>query len=354
VEAWEDAFQQQVIPRYEKAVGRPLDFDIEEPNLDNAGSLIEKAGAMRGLIALGFDPKAAIGAVKLDHIKWTSLPDMLDPAKQAELARQAADAKPVDGLRVVASDTNRRDQTATQQTLVGKARAEIMGREFPGLRAAMASFLAEQRERLVARLEELLPASKAARKGLPDGWWNSTAEDAALLDHLRTFYVSIGRDALQLVADQRGSSLDRLRVDRLLADMLGRAGIRISDINETTRRSVADTLTEGLRRGYSIRQLTSGVPAETYGGVRGALLDNGVNAWDDYRAEVIARTETMNAYNQSALLGYREFRVREVQAIDGDTDADCANRNGRVYPVDDALSISDHPNGTLDWAPISN
>jgi len=179
-------------------------------------------------------------------------------------------------------------------------------------------------------------------------------EDALLLDRLRTAYVTIGCGALQVVADRQNRILGNKAVDRLLTEMLGKAGLRITDINETTRRTIADTLAEGVRRGYSIPQLTSGVADEAYGGVRGALMANGVNVWDDARAETIARSETMFAYNQSAIRGYSEFGVRQLEAIDGDFDPTCESRNGTVYSVDDALNVDEHPNGTLDWAPLSN
>jgi hypothetical protein len=44
--------------------------------------------------------------------------------------------------------------------------------------------------------------------------------------------------------------------------------------------------------------------------------------------------------------------VTEVEAIDGDEDSECAARHGQRYPIDEALGITDHPNGTLDWLPV--
>lgn len=356
VEIWEDAFQQQLVSRYETAVGRPLDFDIDEPNLDDAASVVEKVGALRGLIAVGFEAKAAIEAVGLDYIEWNGLPELLDPAKQAEMAQDAAQLATSDGLRVVSRDPVSRDSAATQQTIVGKARItrdETIGREFPGLQGTLAAFLAEQRERVTERLIEVLPKTKAARmKAIPDGWWDAAAEDALLAERLHTVYLAIGRDALTAAAENTSRVIAGKAVDRVLAAILARAGVRITDINETTRKTIAETLEVGVRRGYSIPQLVNGVPGEGFGGVQGALLANGVAVWDAYRAEVIARTETMNAYNEAALLTYKDLNVTEVQAIDGDQDDDCAARDGATFTVDDALSIADHPNGTLDWVPV--
>jgi hypothetical protein len=67
---------------------------------------------------------------------------------------------------------------------------------------------------------------------------------------------------------------------------------------------------------------------------------------------MIARTESMFAYNDAALGSYQQYGVTEVQAIDGDEDDECASRDGKTYPVLDAYDIQDHPNGTLDWVPV--
>jgi hypothetical protein len=124
------------------------------------------------------------------------------------------------------------------------------------------------------------------------------------------------------------------------------------DINAKTLQAISMELAEGTRRGYTIAQLIDGVPAESFRGVKNVGLDNGVGVWGDARAEVIARTETALSYNRAALGGYKEFNVRQVQAIDGDKDAECATRNGQTFSIDDAYGIADHPNGTLDWVPV--
>ncbi len=353
VELLEETIQWGLIPRYEAAIGRSLDFDIEEPNLDDAPSIIEKVGALKGLISVGFDPKESISAVGLDHIQWTTLPALLDPAHQAMMAEQAA-AQPADGgMTVTAGDTNRRDNAQTTQQVAGKAkmtRDDTIDREFPGLQLAVQSFLAGQQTRLIANMTATFPGSKKAW----DDWWNKDAEDKAFMDHLRGIYLALGRDALQVVVENTNRILSGKKAVSVLDDMLERAGVRISDINETTRKAIADTLSEGTRRGYQLNQLIAGVPKEDFGGVHGALLDNGVNVWDKYRAEVIARTETMNAYNTAALVGYKEVNVRSVVALDGDKDDECATRDGETFTVDDALNITDHPNGTLDWSPTGD
>ena len=52
------------------------------------------------------------------------------------------------------------------------------------------------------------------------------------------------------------------------------------------------------------------------------------------------------------MTGYSEFGVTDLVAYDGDQDEECAARSDQVFTVDDALTIEDHPNGTLVWSPI--
>ena len=76
------------------------------------------------------------------------------------------------------------------------------------------------------------------------------------------------------------------------------------------------------------------------------------------RASVIARTETKYAQNVSSLQAYRGSRaVTGLRAFDNQTgfgDAECEARNQQIYTFDEAdqETASEHPNGTLSWAPV--
>jgi hypothetical protein len=120
--------------------------------------------------------------------------------------------------------------------------------------------------------------------------------------------------------------------------ILARLGLRIKGINETTRDRVAAAIKNGLDAGHSAAELGDDV-AETA-------------AFDEYRAELIARTESARVLNDSQLETFREFDVEQVTAIDGDDDEVCADRNGQTFDIDEAMDIEDHPNGTLDWVPV--
>lgn len=329
-----ETIQTGLVSLYEDAMGQVFDFDITEPNMDDAPTLKLKTDAYKGLVSIGLDPKESLAAVGLEHIKWLGVPAPVVPSAPEPTPPEQA---PTPDQMVAKAVKARSTVTTSATTILG-------------------DFLQLQRDRVVAALRESLPASKAARTDamkMPDpDWWNGRLEDAELAAALRVVYDDASRAGLQVVADQVNRVVTRQSLKRVIADLVAYGGDRIRDINTRTLDALKATLTEGVRRGYSIAQLVDGVPAEGFGGVLNAGLENGTPVWSDIRAETIARTETALSYNRAALDGYKEFDVREVQAIDGDDDPECAERDGQTYAVEDALAIEDHPNGTLDWAPV--
>lgn len=344
---FEEVIQVGLLSRYEEAMGQTYDFEISEPDLDDAPSLMEKAAAYKGLISIGLDPKESLGAVGLAHIKWLGLPALLDPAQQAMAAEASRQA--------MAEQNAQPQQMMGKPPMVGKA---IKAREDLARASALtiSDFLAAQRDRVTEALREKLPAAKALRrdaaKAKAPEWWDGALEDAELTAVLHLLYQNASHQSLQVVADTLGRIVPNKAVSRITADLLTYGGERIVDINARTLQAITIELAEGTRRGYSITQLIDGVPAEGFAGILQVGMENGVGVWGDARAETIARTETALSYNRAALDGYKEFRVAQVEAIDGDGDEECAARNGQTFSVDDALAIDDHPNGTLDWIPV--
>lgn len=127
--------------------------------------------------------------------------------------------------------------------------------------------------------------------------------------------------------------------ERAVAHALQEGGQRITQIDEWTRTQLQKRVSEAIEQGMS--------PAEA-----GAYVRDW-SGFDEYRAERIARTEMMFSFNNAAARTYADYGVKQVVADDGDQDPECAARHGRVFTVDEALGIEDHPNGTLDWLPVA-
>jgi hypothetical protein len=138
-----------------------------------------------------------------------------------------------------------------------------------------------------------------------------------------------------------------------------RLGERISRswqaINETTVQAITAQVEEGMRRGYTPLQIAQGFPRENFAGID-HQFDNAI----DWRSEMIARTESAAAYNAGSWQRYSDAGVGKIQAVDGDEDRGCRERNGTIYdmdplsgdPIDNGNGTEDHVNGTLTWFPL--
>ena len=349
VELFEETIQTYLVPRYEEVVGFTLDFEVEEPNLDDAPALIEKVGALKALIDSGFDEKEAVSAVGLEHIKFVGKPEPVAPPVPTEPVVSATTQGGISGDQ---TSTGVNVSKGTKAARVVEERDQSLGRMVPMAQDRLVRFFEEQRQR-VEEAWRKLPSTKAERAAKADPtWWDGPEEDRKLTETMRGIYLSVGRSGLQAVADNLDRVIVKGLVGNVLADLLTYGGQRIKDINDRTLQALTLQLAEGTRRGYSINQLIDGVPDEGYTGVAGVALDNGTPAFDPYRAEMIARTETMLSYNRATVTSYGEFGVTHLLAYDGDQDEECAARDGQEFTVEEAADIEDHPNGTLVWSPV--
>jgi len=116
----------------------------------------------------------------------------------------------------------------------------------------------------------------------------------------------------------------------------------IQGIDETTTGALRDALLEGATSGETMEQLADRVSAVFSGAI-------------DNRADVIARTETIQAYASASLASYRAAGITQAQMYDGvDYDPTCAAVSGMVVSLGEAeqLMAEEHPNGTRGVAPV--
>lgn len=213
-------------------------------------------------------------------------------------------------------------------------RESVDRRVLPTVRKALSAFLAKQRDDIVSRLRN------ATTRQLKDAsyWFRGDAWDRALTDALRPHVAGISRT----VADRATEVLQPAKADPFTDEVerlvLVELGKRIGGINATTRDRIAEIVRDSLAASLTAQDIADRV--------------RDLGLFDEARSELIARTETMFAYNTAAIASYREYGVERVQAIDGDGDPECADRNGKEFSLAEAQDIEDHPNGTLDWLPV--
>jgi hypothetical protein len=142
-----------------------------------------------------------------------------------------------------------------------------------------------------------------------------------------------------------------------LATQFDRLQDPIANLNATSMDELSGVITTGLDRGYSALQIANGVADEGYVGIQQTF-----GRFEDWRSEMIGRTEAREAFNAGSRRAYADAQIEEVEAIDGDFDEECRLRNGERFPFDpetgeikaDASELEEHPNGSLTWGPIGN
>ncbi len=141
--------------------------------------------------------------------------------------------------------------------------------------------------------------------------------------------------------------------DETMRAVIHRGGTRLAllETSKSTREAIVRAVALGRDQALGpieiARQIQSEVPAGRF-----------VHAGPEYRARLIARTETKFAQNVSSLEAYGTAQnVEAVIAFDarlGDSDEDCEQRDGQTFTFEqaDAELSQEHPNGTLSFAPI--
>lgn len=121
-------------------------------------------------------------------------------------------------------------------------------------------------------------------------------------------------------------------------------GRLVKSTMKTTRDSIRPFLVNAIVEGQEPEQIAIGIQEH-------------FDEFPDWRASMIARSETRDAYNAGTLIGAQEIGLKYVRAKDaqkGPTDEECEERDGKLYTIKEAWKEmpKTHPNDTLEFRPI--
>lgn len=343
VVAIRETIQFGLLDRWQQ-LGVTIDLEIEEPEFDDRTPQFEIASKARELPLTNRERRELVGLDPFgddrDDEVW--LPGTLMPAYGSSHTPPPPPALVLPGNPpLLPSGEEPTDEiegkAGTAREFLG-LRQSLEARWVPTMRRSVADVLRAQRAEVAAKLRAATPDEVKRQKGNARHWFRVEAEANRLRKVLAPLAASLGETVTKRTAELLAPGKADPFTESVTDALLKTVGLRITGITETTRDAVTTAVEDGYARGLS--------PAEI------ADLIEDLPAFDEARAELVARTETMLAYNEAALRSYGEYGVRQVQALDGDTDAECAARNGNIYDLDEAYGITDHPNGTLDWAPV--
>ncbi len=200
--------------------------------------------------------------------------------------------------------------------------------------------------------------SAASRAGGIDFETRSIAEidwndEAAELNKVMTRHYALSADsAYASAADILDVAIDFDLANPELANVRDLLAQEVVDVTDETRRVISDVVTKGLQDGIGIDGITDQLQA-TFDG------------WPGFRAERIARTESMKSFGYANASAFRASGIVDrIQVFDNATHVDdygaadgltCATRDGLIDTLDSAeLHIdSEHPNGSEVVTPVT-
>lgn len=340
-----ETVQYGLFDRY-KTVGIAVELVIEEPEFDDDAPAYDKATKAQPLPLTNDERRALVGLEPLEDANFGAavfLPSLLTQVAGPGYAEQQAAEQAARDAQMAA--LSQRPPTPPGEppvkALIGKRALTALRRDtdeavVPRLRASVSAVLSEQKASIVRHLRHV--GLDHLRAKPTDLRWDSGKADSALIaalrPHVERIAHTVGNRAAKLIRPGKADPF----LDAVMERVLQQGALRVTGINKTTRDAIAEAVAAALEDADTIEDVIRAVEA--------------LSIFDADRAEVIARTESMFAYNSASLGSFAELGVDQVQAIDGDGDPECAARDGQVFSLAEADAIEDHPNGTLDWIPV--
>ena len=130
------------------------------------------------------------------------------------------------------------------------------------------------------------------------------------------------------------ASISDIIVDPRVYEIIKERNISaLKGITDDMAKNIKSELSEGILKGEDMRRLSKRVAEAT-----GVPMQ---------RARVMARTETMFAFNHAKDEEFRKYGVKKVEwvaALDERMCPKCGSFHGKVYPIDEAPDCPNHPN----------
>ena len=130
-----------------------------------------------------------------------------------------------------------------------------------------------------------------------------------------------------------------------------RLASKVTHVSETTRAKLREVLDDGIRRGLSPTAIADGAIDQGYFGIRGVFDAHWKHGrFAQHRSQLIARTESARAMDQSNVAVYKGLGVQVCDVIGCEDNSIWPGQkygcNSQNIPIDEANKIQFHPNHT--------
>ncbi len=189
------------------------------------------------------------------------------------------------------------------------------------------SVLTDQRKEALDNLEAHASSFEEKTKVFGQKLFDDSMADAAMEKILMPTLIDLGEEqgalALLFAGDDAGEFIMNAPYEKLLRESTHKMA---SNFNDETLEALNKTLAEGIQAGEALGDLKNRVE-ETYDGAKG------------YRAERVARTETLSASNEATNEAYRQTGyVKEKEwYVNPGACEECEPFSGKTIPLDDSF-----------------
>lgn len=238
---------------------------------------------------------------------------------------------------------------------IGESNKKLIANIAEAREPSLKTFLRDQANRIATTVSAPLGSALARSNGHAAQTYSVAEIDWSYESNqlervIRQLYQLAGSTAFDAASDALGIGIDFDLANPRIADVLDRLALRVVDITQVTRDTIAQLVSDGLTAGKTITAIADEIKASTL--------------FNQVRANRIARTESMVSYGEASVLAYRESGVVDrAQIFDNANHTDsygasdgltCAERDGIVVPLDEAMDhiYADHPNGSACAAPV--
>jgi HK97 family phage portal protein len=168
--------------------------------------------------------------------------------------------------------------------------------------------------------------------------FNKSKEDNQAIKSAKPFVkktVMTASERAELLVN-KGKSVKALSADKVNS-IVERRCKKITEINATTEDKIREVIKTGIEKDYHVNEIAYGNADDGYKGIVGVFDEA-----SDYRAELIARTETVIAYSEASISSYKEMEVSKkewITAGDGNVrETHQINEKQGAIDIDEAFS----------------
>ena len=215
------------------------------------------------------------------------------------------------------------------------------------LRALVIRMANEQKDRFIKKYRKEKPQTKSAIRKL----FNQKAENQIFKTAIMPLFISIfkesGEDTMALLTIDKPFDIKKTNIGDYIMTLLGRRAMFFANaVNDTTLLGLTSTLAEGIAAGEGITKLQD------------RIID-AYKDFSDYRAEMIARTETNAVVNEAHIEAYKQSDAdgkEWLATLDDRVRDEHREMNGEIVPVNrpfsNGLQYPSEPNCRCTTAPI--